>query len=91
MASLLLAVLVAQVLTWGALWGLIRRVARFETVVSLRLPVPSPPMGRTRPPGPASTAAPCAHPRASRLDASVLGRPQFLCLACDTTVPLPKE
>lgn len=86
---LLLLLLGAQLVTLGMVAWLVRRLTWFETVVSLRLPVP--PRAAPRPPGPTTTSAGCPHPVRSRVDASVLGRPQFFCLACDATVPLPKE
>lgn len=93
MATLLRLVLVGQIATVVAVLWLAVRLTRVETIVSHRLPLPAAPP--RRPPGPTSTAAgqrrPCPHPEASRVDASVLGRPQFLCLACDTTVPRAQE
>lgn len=89
MTTLLILVACGQLATVVAIAWLAVRLTRFETVVSLpsryrwrRVP------GRL---GPAMTAQACPHPVQQRVDASVLGREQFLCLACDTTVPKVKE
>lgn len=91
MTTLLILVACGQLATVVAIAWLAVRLTRFETVVSLRLPVPVPAAPRARPPGPAMTAQACPHPVQQRVDASVLGREQFLCLACDATVPKVKE
>jgi len=78
--------LVLQVATLAMVERLSARLARLTSALEGRTPA-------RRPPGPAATAAamPCRHPEQFRVDASVLGRSQFLCLACDATVPSPKE
>lgn len=94
MATLLTLILAVQAALLVAVFGLRRDLRRFETAMSLRVPLPSPVPTLRRPPGPAATSSArepsrCLHPMQSRVDASVLGRPQFLCLACDETVAAP--